>query len=209
MGPMCQFYLFSVFSLTFLLFFTRDASAPPPPVTTRSEPCSSPTHHHARARRFSSLSLKSCISSQCLARRGTGRLGGLPLVLLHAHLSLFLAAATDLGSRDATAFPESKRHGRALCSFLLLSFVHPFLPNLSHTAPVWNAGILQESRWNFTGISSISRNKRRSKEILSRSPHLFPSATTRRVLPALHEVFICDEHPPGTPAPFCPPPVRS
>jgi hypothetical protein len=130
-------YLFSVFSLTFLLFSRATPLRTRRPSPSRSESCSSPTHHHAR--RFSSLSLKSRISSQCLARRGTRRLGGLPLVLLHAHLSLFLAAATDLGSRDATAFPESKRHGRALCSFLLLSFVHPFLPNLSHTAPVWNA----------------------------------------------------------------------
>ena len=127
MGPMCQFYLFSVFSLTFLLFFTRDASAPPPPVTTRSEPCSSPTHHHARARRFSSLSLKSCIPTpqSVLTRGRIGLLGGLPAVLLPALLSLFLAAATDLGGRDATSFPRIQTARKSTYARFL--FLLPFI----------------------------------------------------------------------------------
>jgi hypothetical protein len=71
------------------------------------------------------LSLKSCIPSQCSARRRIGLLGGLPAVLLPALLSLFLAAATDLGGRDATSFPriQTARKSTYARSLFLLPFI--------------------------------------------------------------------------------------
>ena len=71
------------------------------------------------------------------------------------------------------------------------NYKHSILSNgiREFLGPVWNAGISQESHMNFTGISSISQEKRRNGEKISHSKQALTPENKQQVQKRLNSAF--------------------